>query len=98
MDTSAMTMPGVIAQPLSVQSHKGERLSGALLALPARDRGPRPTRQKRRNAMTQTAVAERGSKQAADNAGIRPFQMDVPEAELTELRRRVNATKWPERE
>ena len=48
--------------------------------------------------MTQTAVAERGSKQAADNAGIRPFQMDVPEAELTELRRRVNATKWPERE
>src|SRR5436189_5980206 len=30
---------------------------------------------------------------------IRPFQVDVvPEAELTELRRRINATKWPERE
>jgi pimeloyl-ACP methyl ester carboxylesterase len=29
---------------------------------------------------------------------IRPFQVNVPEAELTELRRRVNATKWPERE
>jgi pimeloyl-ACP methyl ester carboxylesterase len=29
---------------------------------------------------------------------IRPFQVDFPEAELTELRRRVNATRWPERE
>ena len=30
---------------------------------------------------------------------IRPFQMaSVPDAELTELRRRINATKWPERE
>jgi hypothetical protein len=47
--------------------------------------------------VTHTAVAERGSKQATDNA-IRPFQVDVPEAELTELRRRINATKWPERE
>jgi pimeloyl-ACP methyl ester carboxylesterase len=29
---------------------------------------------------------------------IRPFHIDVPEAELTELRRRINATRWPERE
>ena len=30
---------------------------------------------------------------------IRPFQMaSVPDAELTELRRRINATRWPERE
>ena len=29
---------------------------------------------------------------------IRPFQANVPDAELTELRRRINATKWPERE
>jgi pimeloyl-ACP methyl ester carboxylesterase len=29
---------------------------------------------------------------------LRPFRVDVPEAELTELRRRVKATKWPERE
>src|SRR6266404_1232970 len=29
---------------------------------------------------------------------IRPFHINVPEAELTELRRRINATKWPERE
>jgi pimeloyl-ACP methyl ester carboxylesterase len=31
-------------------------------------------------------------------SAIRPFHVSFPEAELTDLRRRVNATKWPERE
>jgi len=48
--------------------------------------------------MTDTSATRQGSKQAADKNAIRPFQVDVPEAELTELRRRINATKWPERE
>jgi pimeloyl-ACP methyl ester carboxylesterase len=34
---------------------------------------------------------------AQDNT-IRPFQVGFPEAELTDLRRRVNATRWPGRE
>jgi pimeloyl-ACP methyl ester carboxylesterase len=34
----------------------------------------------------------------ADDNAISPFQVGFPEAELTELRRRVNATRWPERE
>ncbi len=29
---------------------------------------------------------------------IRQFHVNFPEAELTDLRKRVNATKWPERE
>jgi pimeloyl-ACP methyl ester carboxylesterase len=29
---------------------------------------------------------------------IRPFKVDVPEAELAELRRRISATRWPEGE
>ena len=29
---------------------------------------------------------------------IRPFQVNTPQEELTELRRRINATRWPERE
>jgi len=29
---------------------------------------------------------------------IRPFHVNFPEAELTELRRRINATRWPDRE
>jgi hypothetical protein len=41
---------------------------------------------------------QQGREQAADKNAIRPFHVNVPEAELTELRRRINATKWPERE
>src|SRR5215204_480698 len=33
-----------------------------------------------------------------NNLDIRPFHVNFPEAELTELRRRINATRWPERE
>ena len=29
---------------------------------------------------------------------IRPFQVNIPEAELTDLRRRINATRWPDQE
>ena len=36
--------------------------------------------------------------QSTDKNAIRPFTVNVPEAELTDLRRRVIATKWPERE
>ena len=48
--------------------------------------------------MTQASTTQAGSKQADDKNAIRPFQVNFPEAELTELRRRINATKWPERE
>jgi pimeloyl-ACP methyl ester carboxylesterase len=34
----------------------------------------------------------------SDMAAVRPFHVNVPEAELAELRRRINATRWPERE
>ncbi|MDO3705089.1 alpha/beta fold hydrolase [Micromonospora sp. C28SCA-DRY-2] len=33
-----------------------------------------------------------------DVAGIRPFTVEIPEAELTALRQRIAATRWPERE
>jgi pimeloyl-ACP methyl ester carboxylesterase len=38
------------------------------------------------------------SGQAADTEAIRPFHVNFQEAELTELRRRISATGWPERE
>src|ERR671924_502547 len=38
------------------------------------------------------------AKQAADKTAIRPFHVNVPEAELTELRRRVLAARLPGRE
>src|SRR5467141_3261794 len=45
--------------------------------------------------MTESTAVQRGSEQAD---AIRPFNVNFPEAEVTELRRRINATKWPERE
>ena len=36
--------------------------------------------------------------QPKDTTALRPFHVDVPEADLTELRRRIKATNWPERE
>jgi len=43
--------------------------------------------------MTDVAQATR-----SDAASIRPFSVNVPEEELADLRRRIKATKWPERE
>jgi pimeloyl-ACP methyl ester carboxylesterase len=48
--------------------------------------------------MTQTIATQRRCEQAADKNTICTFRVNVPEAELTELRRRINATKWPEKE
>lgn len=41
-----------------------------------------------------------GSASAAKDASeaIRPFHVEVPESELADLRSRIKATKWPERE
>jgi pimeloyl-ACP methyl ester carboxylesterase len=36
--------------------------------------------------------------QDSDSTVIRPFQVKVPEAELADLRRRIKATKWPNKE
>jgi pimeloyl-ACP methyl ester carboxylesterase len=48
--------------------------------------------------MIHTGATQQGSTQAPEKNAVRPFQVNTPEAELTELRRRINATKWPERE
>src|SRR5438045_9378654 len=38
---------------------------------------------------TQTVAAE---------TAVRPFRVDIPEEQLVDLRRRLAATRWPERE
>ena len=35
---------------------------------------------------------------AAEDSAIRPFHIDVPEEELVDLRERIAATRWPEKE
>jgi pimeloyl-ACP methyl ester carboxylesterase len=44
------------------------------------------------------AVTQRPGEPTTRIAAIRPFRIDVPEADLTELRQRINATRWPDRE
>src|SRR3984885_6168000 len=44
------------------------------------------------------SYAEGAQQAGSDKTAIHPFHVDVPEAELTDLRRRINAAKWPERE
>jgi pimeloyl-ACP methyl ester carboxylesterase len=44
------------------------------------------------------AVAPQNVAAAAGDNTIRPFRVDFPEAKLTDLRRRISATNWPERE
>jgi pimeloyl-ACP methyl ester carboxylesterase len=43
-------------------------------------------------------VLSRGEPEATENTAIRPFHINIPEAEITELKRRIKATRWPERE
>src|SRR5262245_8626068 len=35
---------------------------------------------------------------AADSDAIRPFRVSIPDEQLVELRRRIAATRWPDRE
>src|SRR6266571_1183662 len=49
--------------------------------------------------MPQSIATQRSSEQTTEKNAIRPFPpINVPETELTELRMRINATRWPERE
>ena len=46
--------------------------------------------------MTDIAAGSRAEDEAVTgDATIRPFRISFPETELTELRRRINATRWP---
>jgi hypothetical protein len=48
--------------------------------------------------MTPSEATQRSSGQAADQDAIRPFRVSIPEAALVDLRRRIAATQWPEKE
>jgi pimeloyl-ACP methyl ester carboxylesterase len=51
-------------------------------------------------AASAAAAAEGSAQSAVSNGGhaIRPFHINVPQEALDDLRRRIKATKWPERE
>ncbi len=49
-------------------------------------------------AFAQTATAPASASVAVHDTTIRPFRLTVPEASLTDLRRRIAATRWPDKE
>ena len=40
----------------------------------------------------------KGAKPMSSATEIRPFRVDIPDEDVAELRRRIAATRWPERE
>jgi len=48
--------------------------------------------------MTRSQATQRSSEQAADKDAIRPFHVTIPDVVLGDLRRRILATQWPDKE
>ncbi len=44
------------------------------------------------------AISGTAPRTGGEQGAVRPFQVKFPDADLADLRRRVNATKWPDRE
>jgi pimeloyl-ACP methyl ester carboxylesterase len=49
-------------------------------------------------AATAVALLPTASRASAGDTAIRQFRVNIPEDDIVDLRRRVNATKWPDRE
>jgi hypothetical protein len=48
--------------------------------------------------MTQTTARQRSNEAEVDKDTIRPFRVNIPEEALVDLRRRILATRWPDKE
>src|SRR5215472_13968851 len=46
----------------------------------------------------QTPTTSTAAPQASEDRSIRPFKVQVPQAALDDLRRRIAATRWPDKE
>jgi pimeloyl-ACP methyl ester carboxylesterase len=79
-------------------------LSGAAFAaVPTSGAGPQATTLSREPNMTQLSTMDRrattpASREAADETAIRAFRANVSDADVADLRHRLQATRWPDRE
>ncbi|HEY7373802.1 MAG TPA: alpha/beta fold hydrolase [Polyangia bacterium] len=48
--------------------------------------------------MSQPSTTQAGGAQAAAKTAIRPLKVSFPDADLADLKKRIGATRWPERE
>src|SRR5262249_58601097 len=67
-------------------------VTAAVAALPKKS-----TASQKEETMTPATATEQGGTQAADKTAIRPFPLPaVSDADLADLRTRINATNWPD--
>ncbi|MGD0966032.1 MAG: epoxide hydrolase [Candidatus Acidiferrales bacterium] len=48
--------------------------------------------------MTESSATKRAGEQTTDNTAIRPFHKTFPASDITDLRKRITATRWPDKE
>jgi len=81
--------------PARGQTHTGNRAGRFPSML---DRGTNMTRTKKTRLPRKTARKSSTVRAATENNGIRPFEVHVSDSALADLRRRLRATRWPEKE
>jgi pimeloyl-ACP methyl ester carboxylesterase len=57
-----------------------------------------PTTQQKPTTAEQPAIGTAATLEQADDRSIRPFQFHATDEELADLKRRISATRWPEKE
>src|SRR5690348_10169612 len=70
----------------------------SVLAASAAALGLLPTHLAAQGGARLSQPSKQGDSKMATKDEIRPFSFHAPEAALADLRKRINATKWPERE
>jgi hypothetical protein len=70
----------------------------ALLSSPVHAQTETSRTIQKEDTMTRLQATQRSSEQAADKDAIRPFHVSIPDEALGDLRRRILATQWPDKE
>ncbi len=92
-DVSSTTRTGA-ARHVGVTAGSGAALAVSLLAYALPNHGQTMTTP----TTTHTDKTSPKPPTAAADSAIRPFRVNVPESDLEDLRRRIAATRWPDRE
>jgi pimeloyl-ACP methyl ester carboxylesterase len=69
-----------------------------LLAVSGHAQNTQSKQAQKEKIVTQTSAVHPKTDPNVDKQAIRPFHIDIPQEALADLRRRIVATKWPERE
>jgi pimeloyl-ACP methyl ester carboxylesterase len=76
----------------------GSMLGLAFALSPLRTFATANSEGQKENKMSQTGATQQSSGQSTDKNAIRPFNWNFPDAQLSDLRRRINTAKWPDAE